>query len=118
MLDGLGSESNSINVQKVLWTLAELGLEYRRIDAGMKFGVGDTSRVQGDEPDRAWSPPSTMTAMCCEESNAIVRYLAVRHCRWAPSTPTDLQARFQAERWMDWQGLRLQLRRSRRSSSA
>jgi glutathione S-transferase len=38
------------------------------------------------------------------ESNAIVRYLAAKH---APGTlyPTDLHARFHAERWMDWQAI-------------
>jgi glutathione S-transferase len=36
------------------------------------------------------------------ESNTIVRYLASRH---GPGTlcPTEAQARFLAERWMDWQ---------------
>ena len=30
--------ANSVNVQKVLWCAEELGLTYRRIDAGMAFG--------------------------------------------------------------------------------
>ena len=30
--------ANSVNVQKVLWCAEELGLGYRRIDAGMAFG--------------------------------------------------------------------------------
>jgi glutathione S-transferase len=36
------------------------------------------------------------------ESNVILRYLCARH---APGTlyPQDLKARFDAERWMDWQ---------------
>src|ERR1700744_5038492 len=29
---------NSVNVQKVLWCCAELGLDYERIDAGLQFG--------------------------------------------------------------------------------
>ena len=29
---------NSVNVQKVLWCLSELDLDYERIDAGMAFG--------------------------------------------------------------------------------
>jgi hypothetical protein len=30
--------ANSVNVQKVLWCLAELDIAYERIDAGMAFG--------------------------------------------------------------------------------
>src|SRR3989304_3623084 len=30
---------NSLNVQKVLWALAELKVSYERTDAGMQFGV-------------------------------------------------------------------------------
>ena len=30
--------TNSVNVQKVLWCLAELDLAYQRIDAGMEYG--------------------------------------------------------------------------------
>jgi len=35
---------NSINVQKVLWTCGELGLQYERIDAGLAFGVVEEHR--------------------------------------------------------------------------
>ena len=31
---------NSVNVQKVLWCLSELDLDYERIDAGMALIVG------------------------------------------------------------------------------
>src|SRR5687767_14156149 len=34
--------TNSINVQKVLWTCGELGLKYDRVDAGLQFGVNNT----------------------------------------------------------------------------
>src|SRR5262249_38083319 len=33
---------NSINVQKVMWAIAELGVPCERIDAGRQFGVVDT----------------------------------------------------------------------------
>jgi glutathione S-transferase len=94
---------NSINVQKVLWTLAELGLPYRRIDAGMKFGVNDTADYKAMNPT-GLVPTIDDDGYVLWESNAIVRYLAARH---APGTlyPEDLKARFQAERWMDWQAI-------------
>lgn len=94
---------NSINVQKVLWTLAELGVPYRRIDAGMKFGVNDTPEYKAMNPT-GLVPTIDDDGYVLWESNAIVRYLAARH---APGTlyPDDLHARFQAERWMDWQAI-------------
>ncbi|MCB1500574.1 MAG: glutathione S-transferase family protein [Bauldia sp.] len=92
---------NSINVQKVLWTLAEIGIDYRRIDAGMAFGVNDT-------PDyRAMNPTGLIPTIDDDgyvlwESNVIVRYLAAKY---APGKlyPEDVAGRFHAERWMDWQ---------------
>ncbi|MGY4295450.1 glutathione S-transferase [Bradyrhizobium sp. i1.4.4] len=35
--------ANSVNVQKVLWCLAELDLPYERIDAGMSFSARPAS---------------------------------------------------------------------------
>ena len=92
---------NSINVQKVLWTLDELGVPFRRIDAGMKFGVNDTPDYKAMNPT-GLVPTIDDDGFVLWESNAIVRYLAAKH---APGTqyPEDLAARFSAERWMDWQ---------------
>ena len=44
--------ANSVNVQKVLWCLAELDLTYERIDAGMQFGKNNEAALSGDEPER------------------------------------------------------------------
>jgi glutathione S-transferase len=92
---------NSINVQKVLWTLAELGLDYRRVDAGMTFGVNDTPAYRAINPT-GLIPTLDDDGYVLWESNVIVRYLAAKY---APGTlyPEDLGARFHAERWMDWQ---------------
>ena len=43
--------TNSINVQKVLWTCAELNLPYERIDAGMQFGVNNTPEYRAMNPN-------------------------------------------------------------------
>jgi glutathione S-transferase len=92
---------NSINVQKVLWTLAELGVPYRRIDAGMKFGVNDTPEYKAMNPT-GLVPTIDDDGYILWESNAIVRYLAARHA-FGSLYPEELKPRFQAERWMDWQ---------------
>ena len=34
---------NSINVQKVMWTVGELGLEHERVDAGGAYAGLDTA---------------------------------------------------------------------------
>lgn len=93
--------TNSINVQKVLWTLAELDLPYRRIDAGMKFGVNDTAEYRAMNPT-GLIPTIDDDGYVLWESNTIVRYLAAKHATGS-LYPADLAARFHAERWMDWQ---------------
>jgi glutathione S-transferase len=97
---------NSINVQKVVWCADELTLDYERIDAGGVFGLVDTERYRGMNPN-GLIPVIEDNGMVLWESNAIVRYLAA--C-YGGSTlwPQDLQVRANADRWMDWQTTSLQ----------
>jgi glutathione S-transferase len=44
--------TNSVNVQKVMWAVAELGLEHERIDAGGAFGGLDTPEYGAMNPNR------------------------------------------------------------------
>jgi glutathione S-transferase len=94
--------TNSSNVMKVLWLLDELGLDYRRIDAGREFGRTATPEY------RAMSPLGLVPALQDDgfsmfESNAILRYL----CRaYAPETalyPREARARATVEAWMEFQ---------------
>jgi glutathione S-transferase len=92
---------NSINVQKVVWALEELGLAYERIDAGGPFGVVDTPEYRRLNPN-GLVPVIEEDGFVLWESNAIVRYLAAKHGAgglW----PEDLRVRADADRWMDWQ---------------
>lgn len=101
----LWGRTSSINVRKVLWTLQALqhqsGIAFERVDAGLSFGVVKT-------PDYLAKNPNALVPLLEDgdfqlwESNVIVRYLCAKH---APETlyPEDLQQRFEAERWMDWQ---------------
>src|SRR5256885_13094695 len=43
--------ANSVNVQKVLWCLAELDLAYERIDAGMQFGKNNEAPYLAMNPN-------------------------------------------------------------------
>ncbi|MBW8268972.1 glutathione S-transferase family protein [Caldovatus aquaticus] len=95
---------NSINVIKVLWGLTELGLPCERIDAGMAFG-----RV--NDPDyRALNPNGRVPTLVdgdyvLWESNAILRYLCMRHggAKGLALYPADPGARASVDRWLDWQ---------------
>jgi len=91
---------NSVNVKKVLWAAEELGLKYQRIDAGMEHGVTKTPEYMKMNPN-SLVPTIEDDGFVLWESHSIVRYLCAKHgagTLW----PTDLQARADAERWMDW----------------
>ena len=92
--------TNSINVQKVLWCCAELGLEYQRIDAGMAFGVNDTPEYKALNPN-GLVPTMDDDGFVLWESHAIVRYLARKHGT-GKLWPEDPRAAADADRWMEW----------------
>jgi glutathione S-transferase len=92
---------NSTNVQKVMWTVGELGLAHERVDAGGNFGVVSEAAYGKLNPNRL-VPTIEDDGVVLWESNVIVRYLAAKH---APGRliPNDIVARAKAEMWMDWQ---------------
>ncbi len=92
---------NSINVQKVVLTLEEAGLAYERMDAGLQYGVNTSPEYRAMNP-MGLIPTIDDNGFVLWESNAITRYLCAKY---APDTlyPENLQARADAERWMDWQ---------------
>lgn len=91
---------NSINVQKVMWTVAELDLDHERHDAGMQFGVVDTDAFAALNPNRK-VPVVKDGDLVLWESNAIVRYLAAKYGNEA-FWPRDPGERALLDRWMDW----------------
>lgn len=93
--------TNSINVQKVMWTIGELGLEYERTDAGGAFGGLDGDDYGTMNPNRR-IPVLKDGETIVWESQSCVRYLAACYGdggMW-PSEPGE---RSYADRWMDWQ---------------
>ena len=91
---------NSVNVKKTMWCVQELGLKYERIDAGMQYGVVNTPEYRKMNPT-GLVPTIDDDGFVLWESHSIVRYLCAKHSAgnlW----PTDLRARADAERWMDW----------------
>ena len=92
--------NNSINVQKEMWTVAELGLEHQRHDVGRQFGGLDTVEFRAMNPN-GLIPTIDDDGTIVWESNAVVRYLAAKYgagSLW----PEDVAARAAADRWMDW----------------
>ncbi|MBV8657121.1 MAG: glutathione S-transferase [Burkholderiales bacterium] len=104
MLKVLG-KSSSINVRKVLWLCAELGLPYEQEE----WGAG--CRSTQDEGFLALNPNALVPVMVDDgfvlwESNTICRYLAARERRpdLLPDAPRE---RARVEQWMDWQATEL-----------
>jgi glutathione S-transferase len=104
MLRILGKAS-SINVRKVLWTCAELGLSFEREDWGSGF-------QSTDNPDFLALNPNAMVPVLVDgdtvlwESNTICRYLAARYGA-GRLLPVDPVSRAHVEQWMDWQATEL-----------
>ncbi len=92
---------SSINVKKVVWAAQELGLDFERIDAGRAFGNTSTPEYLGHNPNGA-IPLIDDDGFMLWESNVITRYLCAKHSH-NRLYPDALHARFNAERWMDWQ---------------
>ena len=92
---------NSINVQKAMFCVEELGLPHERFDAGMEFGVTKTPEYMAMNPNSR-VPTIDDDGFVLWESNVIVRYLAAKH---SPGVlwPVDPRARADIDRWMDWQ---------------
>jgi len=100
MLKVLGRATSS-NVQKVMWTVGELGLAHERVDLGGPFGGLD-------KPEYATLNPNGVVPTLIDgdlvlwESNTMVRYLGAKHGKgslWAE----DPAERARADMWMDWQ---------------
>jgi glutathione S-transferase len=93
--------TNSVNVQKVLWCLAELALPYTRIDAGLEHGKNNEPWYLALNPNGR-VPLLVDGSFSLWESNTIVRYLAGKHAV-GRLCPASLETRALAEAWMDWQ---------------
>jgi glutathione S-transferase len=93
--------TNSVNVQKVLWCLAELALPYERVDAGLQHGKNKEPWYLALNPNGT-IPLLTDGSFSLWESNTIVRYLSSKH-GLGGLCPASLEVRALAERWMDWQ---------------
>lgn len=96
----LWGHHKSINVQKVLWALDELGLEYERVEVGGSFGRVRDADYLSLNPN-GLIPTLEDDGAALWESNAILRYLAGKYGS-APFYPSDLVERARADGWVEW----------------
>ncbi|HZG18990.1 MAG TPA: glutathione S-transferase family protein [Herbaspirillum sp.] len=92
---------NSINVRKVLWACAELGIAFEREDWGAGFRPTSEAGFLAMNPN-AMVPVIDDDGFVLWESNSILRYLAAQHGGSAlyPAAPRE---RARIDQWLDWQ---------------
>ncbi|MDB5872280.1 MAG: yliJ [Ramlibacter sp.] len=92
---------SSINVRKAVLAARWLEIPFERTDAGLDYGINKTPEYLARNPN-GLVPLIEDDGFTLWESNVIVRYLCAKH---SPGRlyPDSLPARFEAERWMDWQ---------------
>ena len=91
---------NSSNVQPVMWTVGELGLEYERHNVGGSFGGLDDEGYGKLNPNRT-IPTIRDKDRVLWESQTIIRYLCSEYgagTLW----PTDAYQRAIADQWSEW----------------
>ncbi|HET8791217.1 MAG TPA: glutathione S-transferase, partial [Modicisalibacter sp.] len=97
---------NSLNVQKVMWLVGELGISVNHIPAGGDFGRLNTAAFLVINP-HGRVPVIRDGDVIVWESQAILRYLAATYGRdvfWADSAAE----RSESDRWMEWAQSNLQ----------
>jgi glutathione S-transferase len=92
--------ATSLNVQKVAWAAAVLGVPFERIDVGGAFGKLDTPEFAKLNPNRM-IPVLQDGDVTLWESHAIVRYLADTYGRGTMASQ-DRRAYAVADQWMEW----------------
>ena len=101
-------KASSINVRKVMWTCAELGVPFEREDWGSGFRSTQEPAFLALNPN-AMVPVLVDGEAVLWESNTICRYLATRYGDGSAASllPRDALARAKVEQWMDWQATEL-----------
>lgn len=92
--------NTSVNVQAVMWCIAELGLDHERLDFGGAFGKTDTPEYRAMNP-HGLVPTIDDGGTVVWESAAIIRYLA---CKYGDAHvwPRDPGQRAALDMWAEW----------------
>lgn len=107
MLQIWGRRSSS-NVQALMWCVGELGLPYKREDAGHIYGVVDTDQFASLNPNRTVPVLKDGDDTPLWETGAILRYLADAYSRGS-FWPQDVKQRAQVDKWAEWSKINIAL---------
>ena len=99
----LYGRDNSINVQKALFALRELGVDFELRPAGREHGVVGTPEYIAMNPNGT-VPTLVDGHFVLWESNAIVRYLAQEYGH-GTLWPAEREVRAIADQWLTWQAV-------------
>ena len=91
---------NANQVIQVLWTLAELELDYQRHSIGTRNGDLETEEYKSLNPNSK-IPTIRDNGFVMWESHAIIRYLA-RQYGLGTIYPDDPQKAAMSDQWMTW----------------
>ncbi len=91
--------ATSGNVQKVIFLLKEINAAYERADYGRQFENTTTPEYLAMNPTQK-VPTMVDGDLTIWESHTFLRYVAAKEK--SALIPTDIGARTQVERWMDW----------------
>lgn len=91
--------ATSGNVQKVIFLFKEINAAYERTDYGRQFENTTTPDYLAMNPTQK-VPTLVDGELSIWESHTILRYVAAKEN--SALIPTDIAARTQVERWMDW----------------
>jgi glutathione S-transferase len=100
MMITVWGRATSVNVQAVMWALAELGIACERIDVGGAFGGLDTPEFRAMNPNGRIPVLRDGDAFLWE-SAAIVRYLGAQYGS-ASFWPSDPLSRAKLDKWAEW----------------
>ena len=96
----LWGRKNANQVIQVLWTLSELGVEYKRHSIGTETGDLETREYKSLNPNSK-IPTIRDNGFVLWESHAVIRYLA-RQYGLGSLYPEDPQKAAISDQWMTW----------------
>ncbi|WP_159566359.1 glutathione S-transferase family protein [Budvicia diplopodorum] len=99
---------NSSNVQALMWCIGEMGLAYKRIDIGHKYGGNDTPEFLAMNPNGTVPVLQDGQSDYLWETGAILRYLSGRYGN-SHFWPAELGLRTQVDMWAEWSKLNITL---------
>jgi glutathione S-transferase len=102
----LWGRPSAYNVQKVMWTLGELGINFIQKDIGSNSGELESAQFKKLNP-HSRIPVLVDSEAVIWESNTIIRYLFAEYGA-KDSAPVSPIQQSHIERWMDWELAKLQ----------